>query len=118
MRNIGNKLVIIFFILISYTSANSIDEQIKAIQNAPVKERFKLMNQFKKNLIQMQENKRIEAVKKLSKNANNKKSKKLLKELEENTKRIKMQKHIEHQQIAEDNINNDIDFSEGGYDND
>ena len=117
MKYIGIKLIIVFVLLTVSTYAN-IDAQIKAIQNASVDEKFKLMNAFKKSLIQMQEKERIEAVKKLSSNTKSTRAKKVLKELEENTQRSKMKKHIEHQQITEDSINNNIDLSEGGEDND
>ena len=108
-------MVLLFFTLSSYAN---IDAQIKAIQNASVDEKFKLMNAFKKSLVQMKKKERIEAVKKLSNKTKNRRAKKVLKELEENTKRSKMKTHIEQQQMTEDSINNNIDLSEGGEDND
>ncbi len=42
-----------------------IDEQIEAIQHAPLKERFKLMNAFKNRVIQMREEERLQALHKL-----------------------------------------------------
>jgi len=42
-----------------------IDKQIEAIRNAPVEERFKLMNAFKKEIIKMHEEQRIRAIGKL-----------------------------------------------------
>ena len=42
-----------------------IDSQIEAIQHAPVEERFKLMNAFKKKIVQMKETERIEAISQL-----------------------------------------------------
>ncbi|MDQ7047494.1 MAG: hypothetical protein Q9M39_07685 [Sulfurovum sp.] len=108
---------LLLFILFTYPNYADIDAQIQAIQNASVKDRFKLMNAFKKRLMKMQEKERIEAVKKLSKNSKKKHAKKVLKELEENTKRANIQKHIEHQQMTEDTINNNLDlFEEGEYD--
>jgi len=43
-----------------------IDAEIEAIQNAPIKERFKLMNAFKQKLIKMRELEREKAIKKLT----------------------------------------------------
>jgi len=108
----------IFITIIVYHTLNTmlfatVDAQINAIQNASPKERFKLMNAFKKNLLKMKEKERIEAVKKLSKNSQKKHAKKVLKELEENTKRSNMKTHIE-QQFTQDTLNNNIDYSEGG----
>ena len=117
MKQFCIQLIIVGILAMQRTYAD-VDAQIQAIQNASVEEKFKLMNAFKKSLLQMQEQERIEAVKKLSKNSKNKQAKKVLKELEENTKRATMQKHIEHQQMTEDTINNNIDLSEGGEDND
>lgn len=42
-----------------------IDATIEAIKKAPVSERFKLMNAFKKEIIRMQEKQRIQAIEKL-----------------------------------------------------
>jgi len=117
VKHVFIKFIIVFVLALQDSYAD-IDAQIQAIQNASVEEKFKLMNAFKKSLIQMQEKERIEAVKKLSKNAKNTQAKKVFKELEENTKRATMQKYIEYQQMTEDTINNNIDLSEGGEDND
>ena len=43
-----------------------IDAEIEAIQNAPINERFKLMNSFKQKLIKMREVEREKAIKKLT----------------------------------------------------
>jgi len=51
----------LFFVSLS---AN-IDTQIEAIRNAPVEERFMLMNAFKKEIVHMQEKERIDAITKL-----------------------------------------------------
>ena len=117
MKQLCIKLIIVGVLTMQSTYAD-VDTQIQAIQNASIEEKFKLMNAFKKSLVQMQEQERIEAVKKLSKNSNKKQAKRVLKELEENTKRASMQKHIEHQQMTQDSINNNLDLSEGGEDND
>jgi hypothetical protein len=55
----------IFFLSISiiplFLKAD-IDMQIEAIRNAPLKERFKLMNAFKQEIINMKEKERIKAI--------------------------------------------------------
>lgn len=43
----------------------SIDDEIEAIQQAPIEERFKLMNELKKRIVQMKEEKRMTTIKKL-----------------------------------------------------
>lgn len=44
------------------TSQPSVDQQIKTIENAPLKERFKLMNQFKVRLQNMNQQDRTKAI--------------------------------------------------------
>ena len=61
--------------------ANKIDTQIEAIQKASESERFKLMNAFKREIIQMNETQRIEALDKLQAINNNKHAESTLKEL-------------------------------------
>jgi len=63
-----------------YLYAN-IDAQIEAIQKAPIEERFKLMNAFKKEVVQMQEEERISAIGKLKSITRSKHSERALKEL-------------------------------------
>jgi len=87
-----------------------VDAQIEAIKSASVKERFKLMNAFKKNLLNMKEQERINALKKLSKKSNSKNAKMALKELKEVSKRNKMKKHLEYDYIDEDSF---LDDQEG-----
>lgn len=48
-------------------SATSIDQQIQQIEHAPVSQRFKLMNQFKIRLRNMNQQERIEAINTLRK---------------------------------------------------
>lgn len=96
--------ILVFLTLFTNLIYANIDEQIDAIKHASVKERFKLMNEFKKNLIQMKEKERIEAIKKLSIKSNNKNAKKALDELKQHTKRNKLQKQIEDHHIDEDNM--------------
>lgn len=58
------KLLLIMFSFIML-NALSIDEEIEAIQKAPVEERFKLMNALKKRIVQMKEEKRMNTIEKL-----------------------------------------------------
>jgi len=60
----------------------NIDAQIDAIRNAPVSERFKLMNAFKKEVIQMHEKERIMAITKLKSITRSKHSTRALEELQ------------------------------------
>jgi len=48
-----------------YIWSNTIDQQIEAIQKAPLKKRFEMMNAFKKEIIRMHEAERIKAIEKL-----------------------------------------------------
>jgi len=93
-----------------------IDAQIRAIQNAPPSERFKLMNTFKKNMIKMKEQERIEAMKKLTKKSNNIQAKKVLKTLKEHAKRKKIKLQMETHHLGEDGILSSLDDQEGDYD--
>jgi len=43
----------------------SIDDEIEAIQQAPIEQRFKFMNALKKRIVQMKEEKRMTTIKKL-----------------------------------------------------
>ncbi|MCF6206960.1 MAG: hypothetical protein L3J47_08750 [Sulfurovum sp.] len=82
---------IFLFSLILY--ANSIDAQIEAIRKAPVQERFKLMNAFKRQIINMQHQERIEAIKKLKFITKSRRSQKVIREVA--PKRQKMPFHKE-----------------------
>jgi len=70
-------LIILFFLPLW----GDIDAQIEAIQQAPVSERFKLMNDFKKKIVKMKEKKRLKAIKKLQETIQNKHDKKFMKAL-------------------------------------
>ena len=59
------KYFLILFIYISLCFGANIDAQIEAIQKASVSERFRLMNAFKREIVQMKETERIEALTKL-----------------------------------------------------
>jgi len=60
----------------------NIDAQIDAIRNAPVSERFKLMNAFKKEVIHMHKKERIMAISKLSSMTSSKHGSRVLDELQ------------------------------------
>ena len=60
----------------------NIDERIEAIQKAPVEERFMLMNAFKKDIIHMQEEERIDAITKLRSITQSRHSERAIKELQ------------------------------------
>lgn len=109
--------VFVLFYLASFASASSIDEEIKAIKSAPVEKRFKLMNAFKKKLIQMKEQERIDALKKLTKDAKKQDASAVLKALQKHTRQQKARQKLEEQQIEIDNIQNETQDQNGG-DND
>jgi hypothetical protein len=77
----------LLLILFSLSLFANIDAQIEAIQKAPLQERFKLMNAFKNEIIQMQEEERIKALQKLKSITKSKHADKALKELTQRTKR-------------------------------
>jgi len=54
--------IIIIYTILLYSS---IDDEIDRIQNAPIEERFKLMNRLKEKIAKMQEEKRMESIEKL-----------------------------------------------------
>ena len=84
-----------------YAYAN-IDDEIDAIKNASTKDKFKLMNSFKKKIIKMRDNERILAIKKLAIMSKSKNSSHTLKIIKNNIKKRDMQGHIENQ--VEDHI--------------
>ncbi|PTB83651.1 hypothetical protein C9926_01770, partial [Sulfurovum lithotrophicum] len=100
---------IVFVTLFTNLIYANIDAEIDAIKHASVKERFKLMNAFKKNLIKMKEEERIKAMTKLTIQSKNKHAKKALDELKQHAKRKNIQNHIEYHAIDEDNIVNETD---------
>lgn len=113
MKGIVLRFLLLFVLVGHYGSAN-IDAEIKAIKNAPVEERFKLMNAFKKHLLQMKETERIEAIKKLTMHKDKSHAKKVLDEIQRNKEQITIQRNLEHHKIDEDNIVNETTDSEGG----
>ena len=64
----------------------NIDARIDAIQNASVGERFKLMNAFKKEVIHMKEEERIDAIRRLKSITRSQHSDRALKELRHNAR--------------------------------
>lgn len=64
----------------------NIDARIDAIQNASVEERFKLMNAFKKEVVHMQEEERIDAITKLKSITRSQHSNRALSELKEHAR--------------------------------
>jgi len=114
----GKILLIISLLAMTILYAN-IDDDIQKIQNAPPSERYKLMNEFKKKLIKMNEKKRIDAIKKLGKKSNSKNIKQALEEIKRAQERKRLRKETEQQQIETDNIENETeDFNGGDNDND
>lgn len=104
--------------MLSFVSLHAnIDAQIEAIRNAPVEERFMLMNAFKKEIVHMQEKERIDAITKLRSITQSSHSDRAIKELQKHTKpkyhhtseRVSNNKErteieYEHEDEAEDHI--------------
>ena len=67
-----------------------IDAQIDAIRDAPVSERFKLMNEFKREVVHMHEKERIIAIRKLQSMTRSKYSNRVIEELERHDKHPNM----------------------------
>ena len=116
MKKITIQIFLCFMFIFAKNLYGDIDAQIRAIQNSPPKERFKLMNNFKKTIVQMKEKERIEAIKKLTSKSNSIQSKKVLKALKEYEKRKKIQLQMETHHLGEDEILSSLDDQEGDYD--
>jgi len=70
------------------------DSEIEAIRKAPVSQRFKLMNAFKKKIIKMQEKERIKAIVKLKNISKSKHGSRALEELKQQQQN-KSERYIE-----------------------
>ena len=77
------SLLLLFFIV--PLDAN-MDARIDAIQKAPIEERFRLMNQFKQEISQMNEEARINAITKLKSITHSEHTQKAIKELKQHAK--------------------------------
>jgi len=112
------KKIVLFIFLCLPLFAN-IDAQIEAIQRAPVAERFKLMNAFKKEIVQMQEKERINAMSKLQSITQSKHAHKAFRELRTRTRvhqakgHIRREQHlrpdVEHEDETEDSVENEAE---------
>jgi len=60
-------MIRLIYIVLIYTLIlfGSIDDDIEAIQKAPIEDRFKLMNELKDKIAKMQEERRMESIDKL-----------------------------------------------------
>jgi len=89
--------------------ANNIDTQIEAIQKAPIEERFKLMNSFKKEIVQMREEERIQAMSKLQSITQSKHADKAFKELRTRTRVRHTKEHIRTREELRPNMDQEND---------
>ena len=89
---------------------SSIDEQIEAMQHASDAERFEMMNQFKKELVKLQEEERIHAMKKLISITESNNSHEVMEELKNNSddQNNSYENNILEEYI-EDTIKNDME---------
>lgn len=112
-------LLSLFLILPLYAN---IDTRIEAIQNASIEERFKLMNIFKKEMVQMKEEERMDAITKLKAITRSQHSNRALKELEKHARPTSTQRremisktkertevHSEHEAEAEDQMKSETE---------
>ncbi len=118
-----------FFILLITPSKlyANIDAQIEAIRHAPVAERFKLMNAFKQEIVQMKEKERIHAITQLKGITKSKYANRAINEIKKHA-HMPYKKHKEDQikstrdiQILEDinkHIETEIENQSGENDND
>lgn len=126
MQSIMKKVFLL--VLLLYTPLfSSIDEQIEAMQNASDEERFEMMNHFKKEVIKLQEEERIEAMKKLISITESNNSEEVMEELthnsnEQNSSYEEYDNSVVEEHI-EDSLKNDVedniefeDKEEGGND--
>ncbi|MEY3090978.1 MAG: hypothetical protein RL113_1294, partial [Pseudomonadota bacterium] len=79
-----------------------IDSQIEKIQNAPIEERFILMNAFKKEIAHMHEIERIDAIRKLKSITKSENGESVLKALRDHVERSS---HRERETIQRHEIN-------------
>lgn len=93
---IKTLLLLIFLVLgFSINLCADMDSEIEAIRKAPISERFKLMNAFKKKIIKMQEKERIDAISKLKDISKSKYGSRALKELKQRQQN-KSERYIEN----------------------
>jgi hypothetical protein len=85
----------------------NIDARIDAIQNAPVEERFMLMNAFKKEVVHMQEAERIDAITKLKSITQSRHSDRAIKELQ---KYAKPKYHHNSERVSKSKERTEIEY--------
>ena len=108
------RLVLILFFALNFHIVlyADIDDRIKAIQHAPAAERYKLMNAFKREIVQMKEHERIEALKKLSHINQSKHAKSVLKELAKHSRRAYSKQHDDERQSGDEDTTHEESNSE------
>ena len=74
MKKITTILALVGTLTLGLAADATIDAQIEKIQNAPAQERVELMNQFKKQLMTMNQEQREEAISKMQTKMHNGKS--------------------------------------------
>jgi len=108
MKFLRKKILLI--LLFYSTLFSSIDEQIELIQNASDKDRFEMMNSFKKELIKLQEEERIGAIKKLILITESNNSQEVMEELKDNSKENILEESMDDE--IKDDIEENIEFEE------
>jgi len=88
MKYFYHKSLFIFFCtLFPLWLQGNIDAQIEAMRNAPIEERFRLMNAFKQEIVEMKEEERIHAITQLKSITQSKYGDRALREIKTHTQR-------------------------------
>ena len=107
------KKLLILCTLLGFPLFANIDAQIEAIQKASNAERFILMNSFKKEIVQMQEEERIHAITKLQSITQSKHADKAMREIRTHIKQRQTTEQrrvkIKHREDREDETENSIE---------
>ncbi len=95
---------LLLYLAMSYLlQATNIDKQIEAIQQAPASERYKLMNRFKREILRMQEQERIEAIRKLNVITQSKHTDRVIHEIQRHTHKDSTYTHSSQKKPNGDN---------------
>jgi len=70
MLNTGNRMKILLFIMILLSTliSSSLEEMLKQLQTTPKEQRYKLVNNIKRELVKLNSEQRAQALKQLQKN--------------------------------------------------
>ena len=95
---------LIFVLLLTLLDAD-IDDLIESMQNVSPEKRFEIMNRFKEEVIQLQEEERMDAMLKLISITESSNAKEVLKELESNSTNMSDDIHENSEQLSDLDVN-------------